>query len=246
MLGALRRLLRGPVPDPMDRGRFEEDLQRALDFEGSVGRGGTILEAGAGSGHATALLAQRIESPYMVVCFEPEPKAAAALRQRIETEGMQGRVQLFDAAIVGTETMVELQLDTARARNHQVTQASKAGASSATVVGVRFDAHLGRSGLTRVALVVADVGGREPEVLATMATHPLPSPFFVAYRPRALLAAGHDPEEVLRGWAQDNELRWFDEGGAKPVTSEAFNRRVHDEGGAGILGRPRRKGRGSV
>lgn len=247
LTGALRDLLRGSAPPPFERGRFAEDLEVALSDQPDLGGEGTILEAGAGSGEATMVLAARVEPPWTVMAFEPDPEAAEALRKEVSARGLTGRVQVFASAVGEKETTTTLALDLRQGRrHHRVVPKPPPEGPSRSTVSVRWDAHLGRSGLTRVGLVVVDVAGDEPVVLDSLRDYPLPVPVFAAYRPDALRRSGHEPPAFLERLRSRGELFWVDDGRLGRPSEADLEARVEADGGAAILCRPRAMGEGRI
>lgn len=177
------------------------------------------------------MLAGRVQLPWTVHTFEPDPALAEALRARIKGEGLGARVQLFPSAIAEVETMVTLVPGGRQQPYPQVV--TEAGSAGDRVMGVRLDAHLGRCGLTRVGLVVVDVGGHELRVLRTLTDFPLPVPVAVAYRPYALEACGQSAEGFLEQLRESGRLAFVEDGGTVvKAEGPAFDEQVARDGGA--------------
>lgn len=237
--GALATMLRGPVPQPVDRGRFEEDLRHLLGAYPELGTDGVLVEVGGGSGRATLELADRVRPPWTLFVFEPEKSAASRLQTLLKQQGILSKVRVFNSAVTEDETMVLLHKSKIGGRYYIAPASNEAGGVS--VMSVRLDGHLGRSGLTRVGLVVVDVGGQEPAVVDSLSDYPLPVPMFVAFRPGALEASGYEPRIFLAQLKERHSVYWMDKMMSHSTAGEQFEARLRSEGGTGLFCQPKGK-----
>lgn len=169
-----------------------------------VGRGDTVVEAGANVGYFTLLLARLVGPEGRVVSYEPDPELAAILRRNVEVNGYADVVEVREAAVAaesGTATFYRAMKSSGDHRLH--THGEGRDRETFPVRVVRLDDDLARLDppLDRpVDLVKMDIQGAEPLALAGMAgllrEHP-PRRMLVEFWPQGLVQMGNDPAAMV-------------------------------------------------
>lgn len=191
--------------------------------------GQSVVDAGAGYGYFTLLAAELVGPAGRVLAFEPQPRAAALLRRSLDLNGVTGRVQLEELALIGPEGARSQRLSTPEGSPMaaRLVPAGTGDGATLEVVGAR---SLDAFAAARPDLVKIDVNGAEEAVWDGMAAMLADRPamtVLLSFDPAALPA----PEPFLRRLAAACPLRRLDaEGEALPVTVP-----VALAGGAGML-----------
>lgn len=215
LFGALRmaRLLRFPLLERVYLAAFffykrhyEDPFAGLAARRPDLFRGGHVLDVGANVGYTASVFASRVEPPFRVYSFEPEPANAARLRRVIARLGLEDRVEPVEAAVGDRCGEIPLVLNEGHPGDHRVAAGEPAG-PSVTVPLLSLDSFAAARGLDPVVFVKIDVQGFEMAVSRGMER-------LLAAQPRLAVAFEFDDSAARAyGWDLQTILSFYGERG---------------------------------
>jgi FkbM family methyltransferase len=166
--------------------------------------GALAVDVGSGSGVRALALAAAVGPAGRVLCFEPVPQSAAALRRTLAANGFASRSEVLEIALADTDGIGTLHVPEDASLTSLTAPRDGGASESIQVVRTTLDQQIpaGR----RVDLVALDVGGAEPLVWRGAARVRRENPeivFVLAWNARQLVRAGVDARTVLAEFAAD-------------------------------------------
>jgi FkbM family methyltransferase len=144
-------------------GRVEGDVQRVLTAE--LAPGGVFIDVGASIGFFSLLAARIVGSDGTVIAFEPQPPAAASIRDNAALNGFT-TVTVVESALSSRPGRVALE-DVGKATAH-VVESPRTETGTDYVEALSLDAYLAERPRIVPDVVKIDVEGHEVAVLAGM------------------------------------------------------------------------------
>ena len=126
--------------------------------------GGHILDVGANVGYTACLFARQVSPPFRVYAFEPEQVNFARLRRVIAARHLGNVIVAVQTAIGDREGSVAFRPNPDHPGDHQVVEATDAGATDAGAINVpitTLDTYAATNRITPVKFVKIDVQGHE-------------------------------------------------------------------------------------
>lgn len=174
-----------------------EKLQ-ADTFRSAVGRGMTVVDAGAFLGWYSLLAGRAVGPEGRVHAFEPDPHNLRRLRRNVALNRLAGTVTTIDKALSDRSGPQELHVVEGEPSQNSLFLVLPESVGR-TVECIRLDEYLGDDGALDVLKV--DVEGGEVKVLRGMRqllARDRPMTIFVECLPEGLHAAGDSPAELGR------------------------------------------------
>ena len=147
-----------------------------------VPAGGVAIDVGANLGEWAVPLAAAVGAAGRVLCVEPNPAIAKALRATLRINHLT-QTEVLDVALSAADGEGHLALDP---RNTGLSRLSPASPTGIAVRLRRLDAIVAERGLDRLDLVKIDVEGHERQVLAGAAES------LQRFRPAIVFESGHE------------------------------------------------------
>jgi len=159
------------VHGPRDRCISRQLLETGIwePFETSLvqrflGPGDVFVDVGANIGYFTVLAAHHVGPRGRVYAVEPDPANVALLRDNLQRNACEDRVQVLPAALAATDGVARLHLSEDNLGDHQLFDA---GAGRASVEVPLLDGGAWLGGRTdRIDMLKVDTQGYEYEVMA--------------------------------------------------------------------------------
>jgi FkbM family methyltransferase len=167
-------------------------------------QGASAVDVGSGSGALALALAAAVGPAGRVVCFEPLPQAAAALRRTLAARGVAARSDVREIALADTDGIGRLHVPEDPSMSSLAAPADGSASESIQVVRTTLDQQIPAG--QRVDLVVLDVGGAEALVWRGAARVRRENPeilFLCAWDAQRLVRAGSDPASAMAEFAAD-------------------------------------------
>jgi FkbM family methyltransferase len=179
-------------------GTTEPEEQEAL--QRLVREGMTVFNAGANIGFHAVILARLVGPSGRVVCFEPFPASAAAVRRNLALNGFTDRAVVVESAVSDSEGEAALKVEGGIAE-FSIAKGKTTDASQELVVTtVTIDAAASRMGLVP-EVITLDIEGAEVDAL----------------RGASHVTAQHKPTFIIElHWLQRELFDFFDTG-MKPL-----------------------------
>lgn len=143
-------------------GTTEPEEQEAL--KRLVREGMTVINAGANIGFHAVILARLVGPSGRVVCFEPFPASAAAVRKNLALNGFTGRSEVVESAVSDSEGQAALKVEGGNAEFSIAKGRARDASQELVVATVTLDAAASRMGLVP-EVITLDIEGAEVDAL---------------------------------------------------------------------------------
>lgn len=194
-------------------GTTEPEEQEAL--KRLVREGMTVINAGANIGFHAVILARLVGPSGRVVCFEPFPTSAAAVRRNLALNDFTDRSEVVESAVSDSEGEAVLKVEGGNAEFSIAKGKAKNASQELAVSTVTIDAVASRMALVP-EVITLDIEGAEVDAL----------------RGASHVIGQHKPIFIIElHWLQRELLNFFDTS-MKPLGYQMFD----------IFGRPYKRG----